>query len=161
MKLKLLLTFFIFLGLSATGISQTPRPKIAIFVPIYLDSAFDSMNNYRYAKNQFPEFILPGLEFYEGAQLALDSMAKEGAKLDVFVYDTRSSSESLAEQLSKPELDSVSLIIAHCNTNEVRYFAEAGLKRNIPVINVNLPNDGGVRNNPYYVMLNSTLKNAV
>ena len=137
--------------------AQTSRPKIAIFVPIYLDSAFDSMDNYRYAK-QFPEFILPGLEFYEGAQLALDSMAKEGVKLDVYIYDTRSSSVSLMDQLIKSELDSVDLIIAHCTTGEVKYFAEAGLKRNIPVINVNLPNDGGVRNNPYYVMLNSTLK---
>ena len=33
-----------------------------------------------------------------------------------------------------------------------------GLKRNIPVINVNLPNDGGVTGNPFFVILNSTLK---
>ena len=154
------LNFFLSLILLVLNISLNAqsKPRIAIFAPIYLDSAFDSMENYRYAKNQFPEFILPGLEFYEGAQLALDSMAKEGAKLEVYIYDTRSSSESLMDQLNKSELDSVSLIIAHCSTSEVRYFADAGLKRNIPVINVNLPNDGGVRNNPFYVMLNSTLK---
>ncbi len=156
MKKLFLLT--ISLGITICSIAQTTKPKIAIFAPIYLDSAFDSMENYRYPKNHFPEFILPGLEFYEGAQLALDSMAKEGARLEVFIYDTRSSSESLSDQLNRPELDSVALIITHCSTNEVRYFAEAGLKRNIPVINVNLPNDGGVRNNPNYVMLNSTLK---
>jgi hypothetical protein len=162
MRSKLVLSLAFLLTFSSYSFSQNgnsnPKPKIAIFAPIYLDSAFDSMENYRYAKNQFPEFILPGLEFYEGAQLALDSLAKEGAKLEVFIYDTRSSSKSLAEQLDNPELDGVSVIIAHCASNEVRYFAEAGLKRNIPVINVNLPNDGGVRNNPYFVMLNSTLK---
>jgi hypothetical protein len=50
------------------------KHKIAIFAPLYLDSAFDSMENYRYANNMLPEFINPGLEFYEGARLALDSL---------------------------------------------------------------------------------------
>ena len=158
MKIKSIIFLAITLGFSSLTFAQTSKPRIAIFAPIYLDSAFDSMENYRYGKNQFPEFILPGLEFYEGAQLALDSLSKEGAKLEVFIYDTRSSGESLTDLLNKPELDSVDLIIAHCTTAEVRYFAEAGLKRSIPVVNVNLPNDGGVRNNPYFVMLNSTLK---
>lgn len=153
--LSLTFLFSFYLVFSQTG---SRKQKIAIFAPIYLDSAFDSMENYRYAKNQFPEFILPGLEFYEGAQLALDSLAKEGAKLEVFIYDTRAADRSITELLDNPELNDVSLIIAHCASNEVRYFAEAGLKKNIPVINVNLPNDGGVRNNPFFVMLNSTLK---
>ncbi len=155
--LKYILPLILALSLTNASFAQ-PRPRIAIFAPVYLDSAFDSMNNYRYAKNQFPDFILPGLEFLEGAQLALDSLATEGAKLEVYIYDTRSSFETLSEQLNKPELDSVQLIITHCTAAEVRYFADAGLKRNIPVINVNLPNDGGIRNNPFYVMLNSTLK---
>ena len=80
------------------------KHKIAIFAPLYLDSAFDAAGEYRYAKNVFPKFINPGLEFYEGAQLALDSMAKEGKDLEVFVYDTRSAKETLEEQLNKPEM---------------------------------------------------------
>ena len=41
---------------------------------------------------------------------------------------------------------------------QVKTFADAGLQKNIPVVNVNLPNDGGVTGNPFFVMLNSTLK---
>ncbi|HRF19971.1 MAG TPA: amino acid ABC transporter substrate-binding protein, partial [Chitinophagaceae bacterium] len=136
----------------------TARHRIAIFAPLYLDSAFNELDEYRYAKNVFPKFINPGLEFYEGAQLALDSLNKEYAQLEVFVYDTRSAKESLAEQLNKPEMDSMALIIAHCNTSEVKQFADAGLKRNIPVINANLPNDGGTNGNPFFVLLNPTLR---
>jgi len=132
--------------------------KIAIFAPLYLDSAFDYNEEYRYAKNTFPKFINPGLEFYEGAQLALDSLNKEKVELEVFIYDTRSANETLAEQLEKKELDDVQLIIAHCSANEVKIFADEGLKRNIPVINANLPNDGGVTGNPFFVLLNPTLK---
>ncbi|HEY8971191.1 MAG TPA: hypothetical protein VIM64_18935, partial [Puia sp.] len=54
---------------------STGRHKLAIFLPLYLDSAFDASNNYRYDKS-FPKFINPGLEFYEGVQLALDSLQK-------------------------------------------------------------------------------------
>jgi hypothetical protein len=55
-------------------------------------------------------------------------------------------------------MDSVELIITHCSSSEIKLFADAGLKKNIPVINANLPNDGGVTGNPFYVMLNSTLR---
>lgn len=135
-----------------------PKYKIAIFAPLYLDSAFDELDEYRYAKTVFPKFINPGLELYEGAQLALDSLNIEKAPLEVFVYDTRSSKESLPEQLLRAEIDSVSFIIAHCTSSEIKLFADAGLKRNIPVINVNMPNDGGVTGNPFYVILNPTLR---
>lgn len=138
--------------------TEQPRHRIAIFAPLYLDSAFDDNDEYRYAKNTFPKFINPGLEFYEGAQLALDSLNKEKVPLEVFVYDTRSAKETLAQQLNNPELDSVSLIIVHCSSAEVKFFAEAGLKRNIPVINANLPNEGGTSGNPFFVVINPTLR---
>lgn len=133
--------------------TEAPKHKIAIFAPLYLDSAFDGNDEYRYAKNTFPKFINPGLEFYEGAQLALDSMNKEKIPLEVFVYDTRSAKETLTQQLNDPELDSVDLMIVHCSSAEVKFFAEAGLKRNIPVINANLPNEGGASANPFFVVV--------
>lgn len=55
-------------------------------------------------------------------------------------------------------MSEVELIIAHCSGSDVRIFAEAGLKKNIPVINPNFPSDAGIRGNPFFVMLNSTLK---
>ena len=143
---------------SAQDSISIAKHRVAIFTPIYLDSAFDWNNEYRYANNILPKFINPGLEFYEGAQLALDSLNKESAPLEVFVYDTKSAKNSLTQQLEKAEADSIELIIAYCSAAEVKTIADAGLKRNIPVINVNLPNDGGVTGNPFFVLLNSTLK---
>src|SRR3954468_11220636 len=85
------------------------KHKVAIFAPLYLDSAFDGSNEYRYGKNVFPKFINSGLEFYEGAQLAIDSLSKEGAQLEYYVFDTRSTTETVDQQLSKPELQDVEL----------------------------------------------------
>ena len=138
--------------------STVVKHKIAIFAPLYLDSAFNQANEYKYAKNVFPKFINSGLEFYEGAKLALDSLNKEGAQLEIFVYDTRSATQTLEQQLVSPELADVSLIIAHCSNNEVRLLSATALQKKIPVINTTVPNDAGTTANPYFIMLNPTLK---
>ena len=156
-----LLTAFLLLLSRLNSFGQTDslplKHVIAVFAPLYLDSAFDAAYNYRYDKG-FPKFINPGLEFYEGVQLALDSLGKENAPLEVYVYDTRSVQKPLSEQLKNPELDDAELILAYCSGQELGSFAyEAALKK-IPFINVNLPVDGGVKNSAYFVMLNSTLK---
>jgi hypothetical protein len=134
------------------------RHTLAIFLPLYLDSAFDATGNYRYDKN-FPKFINPGLEFYEGATLALDSLREEDARLEVRIYDTRSASQSLAQVLASPEFDRTELIIGQvANGGEMQQLAMAAAHKNIPFINVNFPNDGGITNNPSLVILNSTLR---
>lgn len=71
---------------------QQPVKKkqvVTFLLPLYLDSAFDAGGQYRHGK-QFPRYFLPGLEFYEGVQLAIDSLNKEKVELEVNVIDTRS-----------------------------------------------------------------------
>ncbi len=155
-KISKLLLLIAYCLLPIYILAQTEKPKIAIFSPLYLDSAFDDLNNYRYEK-QFPKFINPGLEFYEGVQLALDSLAREGTQLEVFIYDTRSEKESLTQQLSKLD-SSIELILAYANPQESWNIASAAKSKKIPYININLPNDAGITDNPYFVMLNSTLQ---
>ena len=133
------------------------RHQLAIFAPLYLDSAFDATGAYRYDKN-FPKYINPGLEFYEGVQLALDSLQKEKAPLDVQVYDTRSTRQTLTQILESPAFERTELIIGHVMNGEMQQLAAAAARKNIPFINVNFPNDGGITNNPGFVILNSTLR---
>jgi hypothetical protein len=137
---------------------DTSRPRLAIFAPLYLDSAFDAAGNYRYDKG-FPKFISPGLEFYEGAQMALDTLAKEHVRLGVQIYDTRNAQKSLQQMLDDSSMDHVGLIIGQVSsTGELQQLAAAALKKNIPFIDANYPNDGGITNNPSLVILNSTLR---
>jgi len=133
------------------------RLAVAIFTPLYLDSAFDYGNSYRYGKS-FPKFINPGLEFFEGAALAIDSLQKEGAVLDFHVFDTRSGKISLLKLLQDTILHQVDLLIGHVSAYEARLLADAAAKLGVPFINSNFPNEAGVTNNPHYVILNSTLE---
>ena len=127
-------TLFLLVVLFSLAARSQSVPRIAVFAPLYLDSAFNDTSGYRYAKNVFPKFINPGLEFYEGVQLALDSMNAAGTPLEVYIYDSRSAKQRLEDQLEKAIHDSVGLIIAHCSSQEVKTLADAGARANIPVI---------------------------
>src|SRR4030095_7839367 len=81
--------------------TDSARYHIAVFLPLYLDSAFDNSGNYRF-EQVFPKYLNPGLEFYEGLELAMDSLRKKNASVDITVYDTRSATRSLQQMLEEP-----------------------------------------------------------
>jgi hypothetical protein len=149
--------FFVVLTAAAQTTAPAVRHKIAIFTPLYLDSVFDATNSYRFG-NTFPRFTNPGLEFYQGAQMALDSLKRAGAPLDVYVYDSRSAQRPLEHALQNREIQDAEMLIAHATASDVRVLAQAAQQRKIPFISASLPNDAGVSNNPYMVILNATLR---
>ncbi len=137
---------------------STIKPlKIAVFAPVYLDSAFDR-DNYKLGNNNLPKYILPGLDFYNGMALAIDSLNAENQPLEILFYDTKSIDEPIETILNKPELQDISLLIASFNIrNEIKPLADFSLKKNIPLLSMTYPNDGGVTNNPFFVMVNPTI----
>jgi len=138
---------------------QVIKHKIAIFTPLYLDSAFDGAGNFRYERTG-AKFSTQGLDFYYGAQLAIDSLQKRGVPLEIFFCDSRSK-EGISYQFAKPEMRDVEMIIAETNAAETKTFAEGALRRKIPFISATFPNDAGANNNPDFVILNSTLKSHI
>jgi hypothetical protein len=153
----LLNTIFVHSAVYSQDTASSEIRHIAIFAPLYLDSVYDAGNNYRYGET-FPKFISAGLEFIEGAELALDTLRSQGARFDVHIYDTYSKTTPLSKILQDEEFQNAELIIGHANPNETRMIASAALQRHIPFVNVNLPNDCNIKNNPDFVLLNSTLK---
>lgn len=135
--------------------------KVAVFAPIYLDAAFDG-TNYKLGYTNLPRNILPGLEFYNGVMMAIDSLNAEGVNAEVLFYDLKNSAQPIHQLLKKTELADVSLIIASFNNrNDIKPLADFAYNKKIPLISETYPNDGGVSENPYFVLINSTLKTHV
>jgi hypothetical protein len=152
------------LAFFAQGFAQTVTPtpaaryKIAVFVPLYLDSVFDSGGEYKLG-NTFPRYSSAGLEFYEGIHIAADSLKKYNVLLDIHVFDSQSPKKPLSTQLNEPGATDAQLFIGMpINAGEAKLLAETALKKNIPFISPDYPNDAGIVNNPSYVILKSTLK---
>jgi hypothetical protein len=126
--------------LNAQGIKG--NVKIGLLTSLYLDSAFDQKGNYRLEKN-FPKQAINGLEFYEGASLAIDSLNKMGYLATMKVFDLQSKEGNIEKLTATGELSQFNLLIAHTGSAEYLQLAAISKEKNIPLINANYPNDGG------------------
>jgi hypothetical protein len=94
-KIFILPFLFVFLSKVATASDTTQAPvRVAVLVPLYLDSAFSGYE-YNLSNTKIPQFFLSGLEFYTGVMMAIDSLQKEGANVEVWIYDTRKAGASI------------------------------------------------------------------
>lgn len=151
---------FLALAFMARGFAQNHpgKPlKVAVFAPLYLDSVFAG-DTYKPGKNNPPRYVLPGLDFYNGVMMAIDSLNAEKMQVEVLVYDTKRSDTTLAMITQLPEMQDVSLLIASFNTRtEIKTLADFALARKVPLVSATYPNDGDITANPYFVLINSTL----
>ena len=129
---------------------------VGFFAPLYLDSVFTADGKFRY-KQGMPKLIMPGVDFMNGVQIALDSL-KAPHNVHAYIYDTKSYQKPVEQLIKNKELDSLHLIIGSVKDIEYKQLADFALAKNIPFISATYPNDGGITNNPFMVLLNSTLK---
>jgi len=152
---------FLFTVLYSQAQSGTNHLKIAVFAPLYLDQVFDGDDLKPGNNNGLPKNLLPGIEFYNGVMLAIDSLQAEnqGDSIEVNIYDTKSVFESISNIINEDQLNDVSLILASFNERtEIKPLAAFALKKKIPLISATYPNDGDVTNNPYFILINSSLR---
>ena len=156
-RFLLLLTIAAVFYKTADAQTDTSRPlKVAVFIPLYADQVPDSVLSGS-DKTNFPKVVLPGLEFYNGVMMAIDSLNKDGVKAEISIYDTKQTKQNLADLLKKPELNNVGLMIASItNPAELKMFADMALSKKIPLISATYPNYVGISQNPYFVLLNSS-----
>ncbi len=153
---KCICFFALFLSLQ----SHAQNLKIAVFAPLYIDSAFNG-NFYKLGINNLPKNILFGLDFYNGVMMAVDSLKANGKTIELLIYDTKGK-ETFSEIVAQPTFTNVGLMIASFNNRqEVKDLADIALEKQIPLISATFPNDGGVTNNPYFTVINTALKTQV
>jgi hypothetical protein len=155
---KLIFIFLCTLFVSSELQAQTKKLKVLVFAPVYLDSAFDG-TTYKLGNANLPRTILPGLDFYNGIMLAVDSLNKEYQPLDIYFFDSKSITEPMEVILDKEEIQDASMIIAAFNNrHEIKDIADFALQKKIPLISMTYPNDGGISANPFFALVNPTLR---
>ncbi|MEO5781677.1 MAG: ABC transporter substrate-binding protein [Ginsengibacter sp.] len=136
--------------------SQQKTFRVGVFAPLYLDSVFE-YSQLRSEKT-IPKFIMPSVDFVQGAEIAFDSLGLKNDHVEVFIYDTRSFLQPIPWLIQNKLLDSIDLIIGSVKDVDFKDLSDFSAKRNIPFISATYPNDGGITDNPNMVILNSTLK---
>jgi hypothetical protein len=131
--------------------------RVGIFSPLYLDSVFSTAGNFRYSQGM-PKFIAPAVDFINGFQIGLDSLQLDNANVEAYIYDTKSYTSSLSSLIKNKKLDQLDLLVGPVKDQEYKQLADFALAKNIPFISAAYPNDGGIKSNPFTVILNSTLR---
>lgn len=146
-----------YLNLAAQGnIASKKVYKVGVFAPLYLDSVFTN-SQLRYDKT-LPKFIMPAVDFVQGAEIAFDTLSLYNERVEAFIYDTKSFTQPLPWLLQNKVLDSLDLIIGSVKDMDFKQLSDFSEKKNIPFVSATYPNDGGVTDNPNLVIMNSTLK---
>jgi hypothetical protein len=165
MKRAFQITVIIFLLLvgiqknyAQNGLSNPERKTITVFVPLEIDAAFNGPD-YILGNNNLPKTMLPALDFYNGVLMAIDSLKKTNISLDIRIIDTKQKNNSLATLLTDTSLQKTALIIsAVTNRTDTKLIADFALANQTPMVSAIFPNDAGVTNNPFFTILNPTLK---
>ena len=136
--------------------SQQKVYRVAVFAPLYLDSVFT--NSQLRSDKTIPKFIMPAVDFVQGAEIAFDTLSMYDDHVESFIYDTKSFLQSIPWLIQNKLLDSIDLIIGSVRDADLKQLSDFSAKKNIPFISATYPNDGGVTENPNMIILNSTLK---
>jgi hypothetical protein len=161
--LKITALFFLLLsGFYKTNAQSSStlqeRKTIIVFIPLEIDAAFNG-SEYILGNNNLPKTMLPALDFYNGVMMALDSMKKTNSLLDVRIIDAKQKNNPLTTLLTDSVLQKTSLIISAITSRpDTKILADFALTHQIPMVSAIFPNDAGVTNNPFFTVLNPTLK---
>lgn len=126
--------------------------KIAVLTPLYLDSVDLAKN-----LNHIPKFMMPGIDFYQGIRIAADTLNKEGAKLDLYIYDSKSNYFNVEKILKSDRLDSMDLIIGNASVSDIALLADFAKKNQINFVSAISPSDANQTKNPYFTILQPRL----
>lgn len=132
------------------------RYRVHILVPMYLDELVKGRNVT--FKNQIPGKAQPGMAFYQGVDMAADSLKKAGFKFDIYVHDVASAAESADALVTKGKLDSADLVIGAVPAKDIPVLAGLAATKHINFVSALSSADGGVAHNPYFTTLQPTLR---
>lgn len=156
--------FFSFFSLISLCVAAQELPvynkplNIAIVAPLFIESAFTDDGNIR---DHLPRQMNAGLEFMHGAEIALGVINSEGRKINAHFIDSKSSRTTLQTLMQNGMLAGMDLIVGGVREPEFQDLALFARAQRIPFISAIYPNDGGVRNDSFLVIMNSTLQTNV
>src|SRR5256885_9985492 len=119
----LLLISFAFFKIASANDTTLSPVRIAVLAPLNLDSAFNGYE-YELSNTKIPQFFLEGLEFYNGVKLAIDTLQKEDANIEVWIYDTHKRGENIQQLVNEMQPLNFALVIASFTSlNEQKYIS--------------------------------------
>jgi LysM repeat protein len=128
--------------------------KIALMLPLYLEQVDSIGFTTEMIGADYKELDpLKFIQFYEGFIMAVDSMKKQGLKLNLYVYDVDNSTLKINSILNKPELTSMDLIIGPFYAESFKKMADFANNHKIKIVNPLSTREELINGNPFVFKL--------
>ena len=95
------------------------------------------------------------LEYYQGFLLAVDSLKRTGASIDLYTYDSGSTVASVNSILAKPEMQQMDVIFGPLYTEQIKPMADFASKHHIRLVIPFTSRDNTVYRNPDIYQINT------
>jgi ABC-type branched-subunit amino acid transport system substrate-binding protein len=128
------------------------RYRIAVLSPMFLDSL-----EWEKDLRHLPKFMMPGIDFYQGVRIAADSLEKQGYKIDLYMFDSKSNYMNVKNMIESDKLDSMDVIIGNASVADLKLLANFAKQKKINFISAVSPSDAGQTANPYFTILQPRL----
>lgn len=100
---------------------------------------------------------LGAIEFYEGVQLALDTLEKLGVNMDVYLFNDDRRESTLQKTLNRKEVQNTDVVVGPIFTDGLSLAQEWGKDKEVFVVSPFSPSDVSVTDNPFFIMVNATM----
>lgn len=128
--------------------------QISYFLPFFISK----LDTSTFASDIYPPAEW-GVHYYAGVQLALTQLEKEGARLNLRVFDTEGDNTVLERQLrSDRTIRQSDLLMGPYKSLNARLLAQYARSENIPMVSPYSANSNVTSQNPFYVQLNPSLE---
>ena len=107
-----------------------------------------------YGGKEIPAQSVRAVEFYEGVEIAFDSLRKEGVNFKVSVFDSKKDSAGIAEVIEKMNGNEWDLIIGPAHTDVLSELALYAKENNVPLVSPFNTNPEICEDNHYFIQVN-------
>lgn len=119
-----------------TGIVKKDKYQIALFLPLMLSknqSYLDKPLKVGEVRELYPTTKIAA-GFYHGFMLAADSLAQAGLNVEIFVYDTKKDTNTIATALKKPEFNTMDMIVGPFYPKTINFVARYCKQHSVPMV---------------------------
>lgn len=129
--------------------------RIDVLLPLYLNTL---VKDGKAAYKKPPEYAMSAINFYEGLSIAANALNKQHLKLEVNIHDITDADEKPAALIKNKKLDSTDLVLAYVQSDDIPELAAFAKKRKVNFVSVLSPADADTKDNPYFILIQSTLE---
>lgn len=109
--------------------------RLGLMLPFNFEKNKESM----YSIDEKEEAVLLSqtayfVEFYQGYQLALDSLSNKGLNIQSFIYDCKSDTNEILKLIKRPEFDSLNMVVGPAFSENFSFLSKQLQNKNIYLV---------------------------